>query len=147
MIRCRDDGCPQGKDICCYSCEEFEDCADKCDDHFKSCGSSEFDEMDEELALQTFEHNHRLMLHEISTLIKVKDNLEQQEKDLKDRIKSAMETYGVKKFESDILNITYVAESTSTSIDSAKLKKKYPDIAEECSKVSKRSSYVKISVK
>ena len=58
-----------------------------------------------------------------------------------------MEKYGVKKFESDILNITYVAESVATSIDSAKLKKLHPDIAEECSKVSKKSAYIKVEVK
>ncbi|MDV5043079.1 hypothetical protein, partial [Faecalibacterium duncaniae] len=42
--------------------------------------------------------------------------------------------FGVKKFESDVLNLTLVAPSNSTAIDSAKLKKKYPAIAAECSK-------------
>lgn len=58
-----------------------------------------------------------------------------------------MENCNIKKFESDILNLTYVAETTATSIDSAKLKKKYPDIAAECSKTSKKSAYVKVVVK
>ena len=58
-----------------------------------------------------------------------------------------MEKCNIKKFESDILNITYVAESTKTSIDSAKLKKKYPAIADECSKTSNKSAYIKVEVK
>ena len=77
----------------------------------------------------------------------MKKQCEAQEKELKDQLKKAMEEYGIKKFESDILNITYVAETTSTSVDSAKLKRKYPQVAEECSKTSKKSSYIKVEVK
>jgi predicted phage-related endonuclease len=58
-----------------------------------------------------------------------------------------MEICNIEKFESNLLNITYVAETTTNNIDSKKLKKKYPEIAEECSRESKRSAYVKITMK
>ena len=38
-----------------------------------------------------------------------------------------MVKFGVDKFESDVLNLTLVKPTNATSIDSAKLKKKYPD--------------------
>ena len=37
--------------------------------------------------------------------------------------------------------------TNATSIDSAKLKKKYPDIASECSKTTAKAGYVKITLK
>ena len=59
----------------------------------------------------------------------------------------AMVKFGVDKFESDVLNLTLVKPTNATSIDSAKLKKKYPDIASECSKTTAKAGYVKITLK
>ena len=58
-----------------------------------------------------------------------------------------MEQYGIKKFSSDELEITYVPDGIRTAVDGTKLKKLHPEIAEECSKVSNTSAYVKITVK
>jgi hypothetical protein len=58
-----------------------------------------------------------------------------------------MEAYGIKKFTSDILNITYVAATKAESVDSTKLKAKYPAIAAECVKVSNRKAYIKVELK
>lgn len=76
-----------------------------------------------------------------------KQKLEEQEKLMRKKLIEAMETFGVKKFENAQVAFTYVAPTTRTSIDSTKLKKKYPAIAEECSKVSNVSASVKITVK
>jgi hypothetical protein len=76
-----------------------------------------------------------------------KKKLDEQEKMMRVKLLEAMETYGVKKFENEHIAFTYVAPTTKTTIDSTKLKKKYPEIAEECSKVSKVSASVRISVK
>ena len=72
---------------------------------------------------------------------------EEQEKAMKAALYDAMMKFGVKKFESDVLNLTLVAPSNSTAIDSAKLKKKYPAIAAECSKPNPKAGYVKITLK
>lgn len=144
MIKC-ENTCPLGKfDGCCYSCPDFGKCKDACSEDFKNCGCST---IDEETALATFQTKQLAVLKKIASVVNMKKQCEEQEKELKDQLKKAMEEYGVKKFESDILNITYVAETTSTSIDSTKLKKLHPDIAEECSKTSKKSSYIKVEVK
>ena len=71
----------------------------------------------------------------------------EQEKTMKAALYDAMVKFGIKKFESDVLNLTLVEPTTSTSIDAAKLKKKYPAIAAECSKSSAKAGYVKITLK
>lgn len=60
---------------------------------------------------------------------------------------TTMVRFGVDKFESEVLNLTLVKPTTATSLDSAKLKKKYPDIASECSKTTAKAGYVKITLK
>lgn len=144
MIKC-ENKCPLGNfDGCCYCCHEQDGCTEACSEVPESCGCVTFDE---EGGLVLFQNQQIAFLQQIATIVRMKKQCEQQEKELKDKLKQAMEQYGVKKFESDILNITYVVESQKTSIDSAKLKKKYPDIASECSKVSPTSSYIKVEVK
>ena len=135
MIKC-ENSCPLEKfEGCCACCPEKDGCSERCT------------EVPEESALATFKSQHIAVLKQIASVVNAKKQCEAQEKELKDQLKKAMEEYGVKKFESDILNITYVAETTSTSVDSAKLKKLYPKIAEECSKTSKKSAYIKVEVK
>ncbi len=146
MIKCKN-SCPKGKfEGCCVQCPERETCSDVCEQavNYQDCTDAI---IDEETALATFKSQSVAVLEKIATVVNMKKQCEEQEKTLKDQLKQAMEQYGVKKFESDILNITYVAESTVTSIDSAKLKKLHPDIAQECSKVSKKSAYIKVELK
>ena len=144
MIKCQN-SCPLGKfEGCCYSCPEMQTCKESCSEVPEQCQCSTFDE---ESGLAVFEQKQIAVLQQIASIVRIKKQCEEQEKELKDQLKQAMEEYGVKKFESDILNITYVAESTATSIDSTKLKKLYPKIAEECSKTSKKSAYIKVEVK
>ena len=144
MIKCNNE-CPLEKfDGCCHSCPDIETCKDACESNPETCGEATFDE---ETGLVAFKEQQLSVLQQIADLITAKKKLEEQEKELKEKLKEAMEKCNIKKFESDILNITYVAESTKTSIDSAKLKKKYPEIAAECSKTSKTSAYVKVTVK
>lgn len=145
MYKCKN-ACPQGKfEGCCYHCPDNGDCTDMCELSFKpeECA----DAIDEEKALVEFGNQQLALLQKIVTVVNMKKQCEEQEKELKDQLKQAMENHCIKKFESDILNITYVAETTASSIDSAKLKKLHPEIAEECSKVSKKSAYVKVEVK
>lgn len=144
MIKCKN-ACPLGKfDGCCHSCSSFTDCEEACCEKPDSCGESTFDE---ETGLQEFKTAQLATLNAIAALTAHKKALEEQEKQMKAILLQAMEKYGVKKFESDVLNLTYVAPTTSTSVDSAKLKKKYPDVFTECSKASAKAGYVKITLK
>ena len=151
MIKCKND-CPVGKfDGCCFFCE-VKGCKDKCSETPLDCGDAVMlddvvSEQDEEKALEAFKGGQLEVLKNIAAIVQQKKDLEAKEADLKVKLQTAMETYRIKKFTSDILNITYVAATTSTSIDSAKLKKKYPDIAAECSKTSNKKAYIKVEIK
>lgn len=148
MIECKI-SCPQGIDGCCYFCNEF-DCKDKCSEPLKNCDNAievKDDEYNEELAVEAFKRNQATIIRKITTLVKAKKELEEAEAELKGKLQEAMEIRGIKKFISEELSVTYVAPTTSTTLDSAKLKKKYPEIAAECSKTSNKRAYVKIEVK
>lgn len=97
--------------------------------------------------LQAFQQSQLATLNAIASLTSHKKAIEEQEKTMKAALYDAMMKFGVKKFESDVLNLTLVAPSNSTTIDSAKLKKKYPAIAAECSKPNPKAGYVKITLK
>ena len=144
MIKCNNE-CPLGKfDGCCHSCPDIEICKDACESNPETCGEATFDE---ETGLVTFKEQQLAVLQQIADLVTAKKQIEAKEKELKNKLKEAMEKFNIKKFDSDILKITYIAETTATSIDSAKLKKKYPAIADECSKTSNNSAYIKVEVK
>lgn len=144
MITCKN-SCPLEKfDGCCHKCPNFHDCPEVCGETPNSCGESTFDE---ETGLQEFRTTQLATLNAIASLTAHKKAVEEQEKQMKTALMDAMQKYGVKKFESDVLNLTLVEPTTTTSIDSAKLKKKYPDIAAECSKISAKAGYVKITLK
>lgn len=144
MIKC-ENACPRGKfDGCCYSCPEHITCSDSCSETPNECGQSTFDE---EAGLQAFQQSQLATLNAIASLTAHKKAIEDQEKEMKAKLYEAMVKFGVDKFESDVLNLTLVAPSNSTTIDSAKLKKKYPAIAAECSKPNPKAGYVKITLK
>lgn len=127
MIKC-ENACPRGKfDGCCHKCPDFHTCPDSCQENPNACGSA--------------------TLNAIASLTAHKKAIEEQEKEMKAKLYEAMVKFGVDKFESDVLNLTLVKPTNATSIDSAKLKKKYPDIASECSKTTAKAGYVKITLK
>ena len=132
-----------GKDICCFYCPDNNICEEACNDDHIVCG--EF--IQEETELQVMQSAVPEAIRIITEITIQKQKLEEQEKLMRKKLLEAMETFGVKKFENEHIAFTYVAPTTRTSIDSTKLKKKYPDIAEECSKISNVSASVKITVK
>jgi hypothetical protein len=144
MTKC-ENPCPYGKfDGCCYFCPDRVSCADACPENPEKCGQAIFDE---EAGLQAFQQSQLATLNAIASLTAHKKAIENQEKAMKAKLYEAMVKFGVDKFESDVLNLTLVKPTNATSIDSAKLKKKYPDIASECSKTTAKAGYVKITLK
>lgn len=144
MIKCTNE-CPNNESNgCCFECPKKDNCTDACDGKPEECGQATYDES---AGLVAFQEKSLATIQAICDICTQKKQLEEQEKALKDQIKQAMENFGVKKFESDFLNITYIGETTAVSIDTTKLKKLHPDIAEECSKTSVKSAYIKVEVK
>lgn len=149
MIKCKlaqvDGNCPKGKDICCHECEELKTCSSACGETDPSkCDEAIFEGSTE---LEVFQNKAAATIKAISDIVTAKKDLEEKEKVMKEKLQAAMEQHGVKSFDNEVIKITYVAESVRNSVDSAKLKKNYPDIAAECNKASAVKAFVKIELK
>lgn len=149
MIKCKlaqtDGNCPKKKDICCHECDELKTCSSACgEEDPNKCDDAIFEGSTE---LEVFESKAAVVIKTISDIVTQKKSLEEQEKVMKEQLQKSMEQYGIKSFDADAIKITYIAESVRNSVDSAKLKKKYPDIAAECNKSSNVKAFVKIEVK
>ena len=151
MTKCKlamENPSPCGKDICCFECEFVKDCKECCTyvDVFEDsseCG----DALPEGTELATFEQKTIAIMQSIKNIATQKAVLDEQDKNMRKELEASMEKYGVKSFENEIIKITYVEPTTRTSVDSAKLKKKYPSVFEECSKTSEVKGSVRITVK
>ena len=76
-----------------------------------------------------------------------KKKYEQDRDELKAALLAEMEEKGVKTFETDNIRLTYVAPSTRAVIDSARLKKELPEIAEQYTKTSETKASLRITKK
>lgn len=68
-------------------------------------------------------------------------------KELREQLCQAMEKQGIKSWETDCLKVTYVAPIERISVDSKKLKEKYPTVFNECQKLSKVKASVRVTLK
>ena len=73
--------------------------------------------------------------------------MKEQRDKYREIIKDAMEKQGIKSFENDQVKLTYVCPQEKVIVDSAKLKKIYPQVWLDCQKVSKVKSSLKITIK
>lgn len=73
--------------------------------------------------------------------------LEEREEALKAEIIPEMKANEFKTFENEEIRITYVAPTSRETIDSAKLKKNYPEVANDCRKISEVKESWKITLK
>ena len=137
--------CPHDMNICCGTCDKKVDCPQCCDSITESGDCPNAEVVNDELA--QFERAVPEAIKQITDLMVAKKTIEDREKELKAQLIRAMETYGVKSFDNDLIRITYVAPTTRTAIDSTRLKKDHPDIAEQYSKTSNVAASVRIAVK
>jgi len=144
VVKCKN-ACPLGKvdGICCEACPHCEDCLKKCEHEPDMCGEAVF----EGTALEVFKAQAQELIKSISFLMTQKAQIEAAEKNMRDKLQKAMEAHGVKQFDNDTIKVTYVEASTRSSVDTTKLKNKYPDIADECTKSSEVKAFVKIELK
>lgn len=87
------------------------------------------------------------LISNIKKFQKAKVALNQIENELKENFKEVMESNGIKKWISPdgSFTVTYVAPTTSTTLDSKKIKKELPEIYQAYSKTSNKDGYVKLS--
>lgn len=76
-----------------------------------------------------------------------KKEIDKTYKAYREAIKSGMEEYGLKKFESDDLIVTYVEPTEKVGIDTKKLYEEYPSAAFACEKESPVNASVRIKVR
>lgn len=141
-----------GKNSCCFYCEDKEGCKDSCTlfdtvEEMESEGCEEA--FDAETAIQAFQKDEKAIaiMKTIADIAKQKDVLDKKDKEVREALKTKMAEFDVKSFKSDILDVTYVAPTTKTTIDSKKLKEEQPKIYAKYSKTSNVSASVRISVK
>ena len=86
---------------------------------------------------------------ELKRAEETKKEAEATAKEYRQKLYEAMRQQNLSSFETadKSMLITCVAPSTQTKIDSAKLKKELPEIAEKYSKTSTVSGYVKITIR
>lgn len=145
--------CPKDLQICCGICDDKYTCDVSCEQIFNrervtledctACDEAEVitDEMTQ------FQSAVPAAIQQITQLVMMKKQLEDQEKLLKEELTKAMEAYGVKSFDNDQIKLVYVAPTTRSTIDSTRLKKDHPDLAKEYTKTSDVSASVRITVK
>ncbi len=75
------------------------------------------------------------------------DELEAKEEELKGTILPEMKENEIKTFENEEIKITYIEATSRETIDSAKLKKDFPEIADKCRKNTPIKENWKITLK
>lgn len=149
MIKCKQaENASCGKVICCFTCEEKDKCNDSCQELEEGQTPLENCDDAEEIG-EVIDLNKQVpdVIKAISDICTQKKKLEEQEKKMKESLQNAVEQYGVKKFENEVISVTYVAPTVRNTIDSAKLKKELPDVASKYNKQSNVSASVGITVK
>lgn len=101
--------------------------------------------------LQLFEEKNISLFDGLNTISKGIETLKAKEDEIKAKIKDAMDQYNIKSFENDLVKITRVKHSESTSLDVKKLKDEdeelYQDLMNSYKKVTKRKGYIRITPK
>lgn len=132
-----------GKQCCCYFCDDFGNCKTACKNELDGCPS--LIDTDNCTSMEALKNQSSEIITTISNITLEKQRLDKLEEEMKSKLKDAMETYGVKKFENDVISVTYVEATTRTTVDSAKLKK--DGLYEQYSKTSAVGSSIRIKVK
>ena len=94
-------------------------------------------------SLEELEEAERIILRMNESL----KQAEQNAKAIREAIMKAMAENGVKTFENERMKITYVEPSQRSTIDSARLKKEFPEIAKQCEKTTTTKASLRITIK
>lgn len=86
-------------------------------------------------------------LEELESKLLILKELEEESKSQREILYKLMDKYNVKSLVTDKMLISRIAPSKSMTIDSTKLKKEMPEIAEKYQKITKKKGYVKITVR
>jgi len=83
----------------------------------------------------------------VKTLSQDLEKRQKVDEELREAIKNAMRENDVKKFENDLLSLTYIEPSQRKSVDTPRLKAEKPEIWEEYMKVIEVKDSIRIKIK
>ena len=132
-----------GKTICCYECDERDECRLKCEE-----GLPCEEQVEEVTDLQVMEQALPNKIREVTDLMIQVKEAEAKIVEIKENLLKSMEEHGIKKFENEKVSFTYVAPSTRNTFDKKKLEKDHPELdLSKYNKESKVKASVRIQVK
>lgn len=132
--------CPNiNENICCMECERVE-CSDR-------CNTTTCEYYRHETGIAAFKMNAVAVINAVSELEQQKSALEEKSKVVREQLRDAMEKYGVMGFENEVIKVKYIASTTVKTLDTTRIKKELPEVAEKYTKTSTKSAYVTIKVK
>lgn len=101
--------------------------------------------------LTEFEQANLVLMTKLAQSEQLVREVKEMQESYKRELKDAMEKYNIKSIDNDLVKVTVVPESESTTVDLKSFKEKEPDeydaLLADYPKVVKRSSYVRIKVK
>lgn len=101
--------------------------------------------------LTEFEQANLVLMTKLAQSEQLVREVKEMQEGYKRELKDAMEKYNIKSIDNDLVKVTVVPESQSTTVDLKTFKEKEPDeydaLLADYPKVVKRSSYVRIKVK
>ncbi|MEK5104022.1 hypothetical protein MKX83_18720 [Cytobacillus sp. FSL M8-0252] len=101
--------------------------------------------------LTPFENKYLPLMSAIAFTAQQEKEIVAKNKELKADLERAMDEYDIKSIDNQLLKITRVAVSSSTSVDLKELKEKEPDLygdlIADYPKVTNKKAYVKFTVK
>ena len=145
MIECKDMCNIRKEFACCHTCH-MKSCEDRCTQTPDSCGQATDVGMTVN-EIQTFESKALQVMKSIVDIDRQKKMLDAQDAEMREQLQKAMDEYGIKNFENDILKITYVMPTTRETVDSKKLKADLPEVAAKYTKITQVKGSVRIQVK
>lgn len=101
--------------------------------------------------LTEFEQANLVLMTKLAQSEQLVREVKEMQESYKRELKDAMQKYNIKSIDNDLVKVTVVPESQSTTVDLKNFKEKEPDeydaLLADYPKVVKRSSYVRIKVK
>lgn len=86
-------------------------------------------------------------LLDLMSIKKQQQELEEREKAIKEMMLPQMKELNLKKVENEVIQVIYKPVTSRESVDSAKLKKDFPDIANQVRKISEVKESLQITLK
>ena len=130
-----------------FALEELKSCSGDSTSECKECWSRALIGIEFLSPVPGFPVEMLPVLQELQALEIETKSIKEKQSNLKEHLLLSMEKYGIKKWDNDLMTISYVPNTNRVTVDSSKLKKNYPDIYNDCIKTSIVKSSIRIKLK